>query len=426
MGKEDKPHSPTRRGFLRRSLQGIAAGGVGMATASGARANGDPAILEVQPWGRDLGVGVDARGYGMPSKYEMDVHRTPVDWLTADPFASINFTPIHRLEGVITPNGLCFERHHSGAAQIDPAKHRLMINGLVERPLVFTMEDIRRLPCENHVYFLECTANGGMEWRGPQMNGVQFTHGMIHNVMYTGVPLRHLLAEAGVKPSGRWVLFEGADAAGLSRSVPLEKVMDDCLVAFAMNGEALRAEQGYPLRLVIPGWEGNMWIKWLRRIEVAEAPWHTKEETSKYTDLMADGRARRFSWIMDVKSVITNPSPQMPIRHDGGRMILSGLAWSGHGTIPRVDVSIDGGKNWVAARIDGPVLEKSLQRFYYEFEWDGREMLLQSRAHDSAGNMQPTKAQLRALRGVNSTYHNNGIQTWFVDRSGEVENVEVS
>jgi len=422
MTKDHLPKSKTRRAFLR----GAVAGGVGLAGAGGAKSAGDPAILEVQPWARQLGRGVDARGYGVPSVHEADVHRTPVEWLTADPYASINFTPIHKLDGIITPNGVCFERHHSGAADIDPAQHRLMINGLVERPLVFTMEDLQRLPRENHVYFLECTANSGMEWRGPQLNGVQFTHGMIHNVMYTGVPLRVLLAEAGVKPSGKWVLFEGADAAGLARSVPMEKVLDDCLVAFAMNGEALRVEQGYPLRLVIPGWEGNMWIKWLRRIEVGDAPWHQKEETSKYTDLMPDGRARRFTWVMDAKSVITSPSPQMPITHGKGRMVLTGLAWSGRGTIPRVDVTLDGGKNWHQARMDGPSLDKSLHRFYYEFDWDGREMLLQSRAHDSTGYVQPTKDALRAIRGVNSTYHNNGIQTWFVDKSGEVENVEIS
>ncbi len=423
MTKDHPAGKTTRRAFMR----GAVAGGVGTLAAGGAaNAAGDGAILEVQPWARELGAGVDASGYGMPSPHEAGVHRTPVDWLTADPFASINFTPIHKLDGIITPNGVCFERHHSGAAQIDPAAHRLMINGLVERELVFTMDDLQRLPRENHVYFLECTANSGMEWRGPQLNGVQFTHGMIHNVMYTGVPLRVLLAEAGVKPSGKWVLFEGADAAGLTRSVPMEKVMDDCLVAFAMNGEALRVEQGYPLRLVIPGWEGNMWIKWLRRIEVGDAPWHAKEETSKYTDLMPDGRARRFTWVMDAKSVITSPSPQMPIRHGKGRMMLTGLAWSGRGTIPRVDVTLDGGKNWHMARMDGPSLDKSLHRFYYDFNWDGGEMLLQSRAHDNTGYVQPTKAALRALRGVNSTYHNNGIQTWHVGRDGEVENVEIS
>ena len=348
-----------------------------------------------------------------------------MEWLTADTTASINFTPLHRLEGIITPNGVCFERHHSGVAEVDPAKHRLMINGLVDKPLVFTMEDIKRFPRENKVYFLECAANGGMEWRGAQLNGCQFTHGMIHCVMYTGVPLKTILAEAGVKTSGKWVMPEGADAAAMTRSIPMEKALDDCMVAFAMNGEALRPEQGYPLRLVVPGWEGNMWVKWLRRLEVGDMPWHHREETSKYTDLMESGKARRFTWEMDVKSVITNPSPQAPITHGKGPMVLSGLAWSGRGTVKRVDVSIDGGRNWTTARLDGPSHDKALHRFYHEFNWDGSDLLLQSRAIDSDGNIQPTKDALRNVRGTESIYHNNSIQTWLVQSGGEVENVEV-
>jgi DMSO/TMAO reductase YedYZ molybdopterin-dependent catalytic subunit len=235
--------------------------------------------------------------------------RRNVEWLTADPVSSINFTPLHELDGIITPNGICFERHHGGTAQINPADHRLMINGLVDTPLVFTMEDLKRFPRQNHVYFLECAANSGMEWRGSQLNGCQYTHGMVHNVMYTGIPLKTLLEEAGVKTNGKWVLPEGADASAMTRSVPIEKAMDDCLVAFKMNGEALRPEQGYPLRLVVPGWEGNMWVKWLRRLEIGDEPWHQREETSKYTDLLANGKARRFTWVMDPKSVITSPEP---------------------------------------------------------------------------------------------------------------------
>jgi sulfane dehydrogenase subunit SoxC len=215
-------------------------------------------------------------------------------------------------------------------------------------------------------------------------------------------------------------------AVGMTRSIPMFKALDDCLVAFKMNGEALRPEQGYPLRLVVPGWEGNMWIKWLRRLEVGDQPWHHREETSKYTDLMPDGTARRFTWEMDAKSVITNPSPQAPVTHGKGPMVLTGLAWSGRGTIDRVDITLDGGKNWHHARIDGPRHTKSLHRFYFEFDWDSSELLLQSRAIDSTGYVQPTKDALRAVRGVNSIYHNNGIQTWRVASSGEVDNVEVS
>lgn len=414
--------TPTsRRNFLK---GGLAAGGA--LAAAPALAAGDPAILEVQPWANQLGEGVDAKPYGTPSPYESHVRRRNVPWLTADPVSSINFTPLHELDGVITPNGLCFERHHSGVAEVDPAKYRLMINGLVERELVFTMADLKRFPRENRAYFLECAANSGMEWRGAQLNGCQFTHGMIHNVIYTGIPLKLILEEAGLKTNAKWIMPEGADAAAMTRSVPIEKALDDCLVAFAMNGEALRPEQGYPVRLVVPGWEGNMWVKWLRRIEVGDMPWHHREETSKYTDLMANGKARRFTWEMDAKSVITNPSPQAPILHGKGKTVITGVAWSGRGTVKEVHVTTDGGRNWHQARIDGPSWDKSMHRFYYEFDWDGSPLLLQSRAVDSTGYVQPTKNELRAVRGENSIYHNNGIQTWNVNANGEAENVEVS
>ena len=416
---------PSRRRFLTGGLA-AAGGAAALAAAGKARAANDPAIMELPDWTTSSGDGVDAAPYGMPSEFESHVVRRDVPWLTADPVSSVNFTPLHELDGIITPNGLCFERHHGGTAQVDPAEYRLMINGLVEKELVFTFEDLKRFPRENHAYFLECAANSGMEWRGAQLNGCQFTHGMIHNVMYTGVKLKHILNEAGVKPNGKWILPEGADSSGMTRSIPIEKAMDDCLVAFKMNGEALRPEQGYPVRLCVPGWEGNMWVKWMRRIEVGDKPWHHREETSKYTDLMENGKARRFTWEMDAKSVITNPSPQAPLTHGKGPTVITGVAWSGRGTIPRVDVTIDGGKNWYKARMSGPSLPKSMHRFYFDFEWDGKPLLLQSRAHDSTGYIQPTKEELRAVRGVNSIYHNNGIQTWYVNENGEAENVEIS
>ncbi|MGP1358754.1 sulfite dehydrogenase [Roseicyclus sp.] len=420
---DDKEFSSSRRRFLGGAA--LATGALAAGRLAHAQAGPDPLITEMQPWQQYLGDGVDARPYGMPSQYEAHVVRRNVEWLTADSVSSVNFTPLHEMEGIITPNGLCFERHHSGIAEIDPGMHRLMINGLVDNPLVFTMEDIMRFPRENRTYFLECAANTGMEWRGAQLNGVQFTHGMIHNVVYTGVPLRLLLEEAGVQTNAAWILPEGADASAMTRSIPLEKALDDCLVATHMNGERLRPEQGYPIRLVVPGWEGNMWVKWLRRIEVGDQPWHHREETSKYTDLLEHGEARRFTWVMDAKSVITNPSPQAPITHGPGPTVITGVAWSGRGTIPRVDVTLDGGVNWHQARMSGPSLDKSMHRFYYEFDWDGRPLLLQSRAIDSTGYVQPTKDQLREFRGENSIYHNNGIQTWAIDESGRAENVEV-
>jgi sulfane dehydrogenase subunit SoxC len=419
----------SRRKFLTTAF----AGGIA-ATTGGALAQQKPAAPggnlknlppNVADWSKVLGDGVAAHPYGKPSKFEKHVVRRDVEWLTASRESSVNFTPLHELDGIITPNGLCFERHHGGAAEINPFDYRLMINGLVDKPLIFTFGDIKRMPRTNRVHFLECAANSGMEWRGAQLNSCQFTHGMVHNVMYTGVPLKVLLDEAGVKPNGKWLLAEGADAAGMTRSIPMEKALKDCLVAFKMNGEALRTEQGYPVRLVVPGWEGNMWVKWLRRLEVGDQPWHTHEETSKYTSLMTDGRARRFSFIMDAKSVVTNPSPEAPLLVKG-RNIISGLAWSGRGVIKRVDVTLDGGKNWQEARIDGPVLDKSLTRFYVDFNWQGEELMIQSRAHDETGYVQPTKDELRKVRGVNNVYHNNGIQTWLVRGNGETENVEIS
>ncbi|MCK6450981.1 MAG: sulfite dehydrogenase [Alphaproteobacteria bacterium] len=419
MGSEDRKLRLGRRGFLGAAASVLA--------AAGARADApDPAITEVQEWARVLGDGVATRPYGKPSQFEKHVVRRDVEWLTASRESSVSFTPLHELDGIITPNGLCFERHHAGIAEIGPQKHRLMVHGLVERPMVFTMAELRRFPGRtNRIYFLECAANSGMEWRGAQLNGCQFTHGMVHNVMYTGLPLKALLDHCGVRTNGKWLLVEGGDASLMTRSIPLDKAMKDCMVAWAMNGEALRPEQGYPLRLLVPGWEGNMWIKWLRRIEIGDQPWHQREETSKYTDLLADGRARRFTWIMDAKSVVTSPSPQAPPAAKGPN-VLSGLAWSGRGTIKRVDVTLDGGRNWRPARIDGPVLPLSLVRFYAEFDWSGQELLIQSRAIDETGYVQPTKGELRQVRGVNSIYHNNGIQTWLVRADGQTENVEIS
>jgi sulfane dehydrogenase subunit SoxC len=414
----------SRRGFL------TAAGGLAAtALATQARAGaGNPANQppNVPEWTRTLGEGVAVRPYGKPSKFEKDVIRRDVEWLTASRESSVSFTPLHELEGIITPNGLCFERHHGGVAEVDPADHRLMIHGLVERPLLLSLDELKRYPRVNRIHFMECAANSGMEWRGAQLNGCQFTHGMIHCVQYTGVSLRTLLEETGVKPSGKWLLVEGADSASMDRSLPIEKALDDCIIAYKMNGEALYPEQGYPMRLVVPGWQGNLWVKWLRRIEVGDQPWHTREETSKYTDLLPNGKARRFTWSMDAKSVITSPSPQAPIKHGKGFTIVSGLAWSGNGKVKRVDVSLDGGRNWWPARIDGPVLDKALTRFYYEFDWNGEELLLQSRVQDETGYVQPSKAELRKVRGYNSIYHNNGIQTWHVQANGEVENVEVA
>ncbi|WP_298676012.1 sulfite dehydrogenase [uncultured Lentibacter sp.] len=416
---------PSRRAFLK-----AAAASVPVAAVAGAARADDPLITEVQEWASGLGAGVDETPYGLPIKFEGDVVRRTVEWLTADQISSINFTPIHALDGTITPQGCAFERHHSGAIELKKEDYRLMINGLVDQPLVFSYEDLERFPRENHVYFCECAANTGMEWAGAQLNGAQYTHGMIHNMEYTGVTLRTLLNEAGLGAAGdlkdKWVYVEGADASSNGRSIPMEKALDDCLVAFKANGEALRMEHGYPVRLVVPGWEGNMWVKWLRRIEVTDAAVESREETSKYTDTLADGTSRKWTWEMDAKSIITSPSPQMPITHGKGPLVISGLAWSGRGAITRVDVSKDGGKTWETARLAKPGEKMALTRFYFDTTWDGEEMFLQARAMDETGYVQPTKDELREVRGENSIYHNNGIQTWWVQPNGEANNVEIS
>jgi sulfane dehydrogenase subunit SoxC len=412
----------SRRSLLKAGLAVGGAAALGTSVEAGNPANQAP---NVPDWSRNLGEGVAARPYGKPSKFEAHVVKRDVEWLTVSRESSVNFTPIHELDGIITPNGLCFERHHAGIAEVDPADYQLMINGLVDKPLILTLDDLKRLPRVNRIYFCECAANSGMEWRGAQLNGAQYTHGMVHCVMYTGVPLRVILEEVGIRANAKWIMVEGGDAAAMNRSIPLAKALDDCLIAFKMNGEALREENGYPARLVVPGWEANLWIKWIRRIEVGDQPWHAREETSKYTDLLENGTARRFTFVMDAKSVITGPSPQAPLKFKG-QNIISGIAWSGRGTIERVDVSLDGGRNWQTARLDGPVLPRALTRFYVDFAWHGQEMLLQSRAMDDTGYVQPTKAELRKHRGLNSIYHNNGIQTWLVRPGGEVENVEIA
>lgn len=417
----------SRRAFLKGT---IAAGGALAGASMAGASTPDPLITEVQDWASSFGDGVDATPYGLPIRFETDVIRRNVEWLTADTVSSINFTPIHALDGTITPQGCAFERHHSGAIELSKADYRLMINGLVDQPLVFSYADLERFPRVTRTYFLECAANTGMEWAGAQLNGAQFTHGMIHNMEYTGVTLRTLLEEAGLTKAGdlkdKWVFVEGADASSNGRSIPMEKALDDCMIAFKANGEALRKEHGYPVRLIVPGWEGNMWVKWLRRIEVTGQAIESREETSKYTDTLDNGVSRKWTWVMDAKSVITSPSPQAPISHGKGPLVITGLAWSGRGAITRVDVSIDGGKNWQTARLAAPGLDKAVARFYLDIDWQGQDMLLQSRAMDSTGYVQPTKAELREVRGLNSIYHNNCIQTWHVYPTGEAENVEIS
>jgi len=409
----------------RRLLLKMAGAAAGAALIDGRAARADDAAPPADnEWSQSLGAGVVDQPYGKPSAEQVDVIRRNVPWLTAGTESSISFSPLQSLHGIITPNGLFFERYHAGRPDVEADKHRLMIHGLVDRPLILTMKDILRFPSTSRIHFIECPANGGMEWRGAQLNSLQFTHGMVSCAEWTGVKLSTLLEEVGLKKDAQWVLVEGADGAHMTRSLPLSKCLDDCLVVYAQNGEALRPEQGYPLRLIVPGWEGNVSVKWLRRIKVGDKPWYTREETSKYTDLMPDGKSRGFTWLIDAKSVITFPCPEVPLSGPG-LYEIRGLAWTGNGRIKEVHVSTDGGVNWRQAELKDPVLPKALTRFTSPWRWDGKPAFLESRAVDETGFVQPTLAALRQVRGTSSVYHNNAIQTWQVKPDGSIYDVQL-
>ncbi len=388
----------------------------------------DPAIMEEKPWGTTLGDPVTKNRYGIPSAYEHNVIRRNSELLRSGNWqASIAMCPIQDMEGIITPNGLFFSRAHGGVAHINPNEHRLMIHGLVEKTLVLTMDQLKRYPSVSRIHFIECPANGGPEWRGPQFNSIQFAKGMMSCAQWTGVYVKDLIKDLGLKPNARWMLAEGADNSHMGRTIPIDKVLDDAMVVWAQNGEALRPEQGYPIRLLVPGWEGNLCVKWLCRLEFASEPWYAKEETAKYTALKPTGKAIQHFYANEVNSVITSPCPEKPWTDlkKGDIVEIEGLAWSGMGTIEGVDISFDGGKNWVEASLKGLVLPKAWTRFSYIYKYEGKPLLLSSRARDDAGHIQPTVKQERAVMGVESVYHRNGVHTWQVSAKGEVTNVQV-
>lgn len=421
VSKDQCPKS-SRREFLRKTaiLSGSALLSREALAAQAGGGEGQNLPPNVPQWMKTQGAPVNQHPYGLPSAHESEVVRE-ITTLTSTHQSSWSFTPLQDMQGFITPNGLVYERDHAGVPDIDPAEHRLMVHGLVENPRIFTMEDLMRFPAVSKVHFLECSGNTLTEWAKPTGKTVQRTHGLVSCCVWTGVPASLLLNELGVKPGAKWVLAEGADAAAMDRSIPLWKMLDDAIIAYAQNGEMLRPEQGYPLRLILPGFEGNMNIKWLRRLEVGDKPWMTREETSKYTDLMPDGKARMFTFVMETKSVIVSPSAGQTLHR--GPTEIRGMAWSGRGRISRVDVSVDGGKNWQRARLDEPVLDKSIVYFRLPWRWNGNAAILQSRAIDETGYVQPTREQLVAARGLHSVYHYNAIQSWGVQDDGEVTNV---
>lgn len=355
-----------------------------------------------------------------PSPYGVRAQGETVQRL---PTATHSLTPHHALHGIITPSALHFERHHNGVPSINSDRHRLLIHGLVDRPLTFSMNDLARFPSVTRTLFIECSGNSGQEWKGPTGKTVQETHGLMSTSEWTGVPLATLLSEAGMNPTASWLLAEGSDAAAMTRSLPLEEVLKEALLCYAQNGEALRPEQGYPLRLVIPGWEGNTCIKWIRRLKLGTAPFMTREETSRYTDLMPDGTAKQFTFVMEAKSVITSPSGGQQI--EPGFVEIRGLAWSGRGKIVMAEVSTDGGKSWHTAQLQEPVLSQCHTRFRFGWQWNGDETIIQSRCTDETGSVQPTRAALVAALGVHSFYHYHAIHSWKIGRQGNVTNAQV-
>jgi sulfane dehydrogenase subunit SoxC len=424
-----------RRDFIRSAFAGAmasAAAGTALAQANpvGA-AGGDTNILTLPEHSTGLGQAVATDGYGKPSKYETNVQRRMSPGLTQTTQASVSFAPLQSLFGIVTPSGLHFERHHQGWWDIDPSKHRLMLNGsdasLMKTPMVFTMDELMRLPSVSRFHFIECGANSGMEWGNVAVPTCQYTHGMLSCSEFTGVPLKLLFDMAGVDyQRARYVLAEGADGSSMTRTVPMELVESgDVFVAYGQNGEMLRPENGYPLRLVVPGVQGVSWVKYLRRLEVGDMPYGAKDEVLHYVDLMPDGLHRQYTSTQEVKSVVTTPSGGQVLL-DPGFYQITGLAWSGRGKVSKVDVSVDGGRNWRAAQLQAPVMDKCLSRFCIDWVWNGKPALIQSRATDDSNHTQPTYRELRAVRGSRSVYHNNAVQTWLVQESGEVKNVQLS
>jgi sulfane dehydrogenase subunit SoxC len=405
-----------RRLFLTGSAALAGVAGLTLLTARPAAA----APLEVPAWMKVPGAGMSP--YGTRSKHEDDVVRT-INTAPGTVGTGASRTPLEHLEGIITPGALHFERHHNGIPDIDPAEHRLLIHGLVDRPLMFDLEALSRYPLVTRIQFLECSGNSaGNNSPEPPQQSAGGIHGLVSCSEWTGVPLGILLDEAGVRRDARWIVAEGADAAAMSRSVPMSKALDDSIVAIYQNGERLRPGNGYPMRLFLPGFEGNASVKWLRRIQVTAEPAMTKDETSKYSDLMPDGKALQFTFPMGVKSVITSPSGGL-VMQGPGLYQISGIAWSGAGRIRRVEVSADGGATWAEAALSEPVLPKALVRFRLPWRWNGGLAVLKSRAIDETAAVQPTRQALLAERGAAFRYHYHAIQSWEVSAEGTVRNV---
>ncbi|NDE34049.1 MAG: sulfite dehydrogenase [Gammaproteobacteria bacterium] len=401
-----------RRMFLR---QGMMLGGAGLGLLAV-----DADAADFSRWMKTPGGPLT--NYGEPSPYEKEAIR----WISANakaPGHGISWTPLHRLEGTITPNGLHFERHHNGVPAIDPEQHRLTLHGLFSKPIQWSLEQLFRYPMVSRQCFVECGGNSNAGWHDePIQTPVGYFHGLVSSSEWTGIPLSTLLDEAGLQPEARWLVAEGADAGAMNVSIPIEKALDDTLLALYQNGERIRPEQGYPMRLILPGFEAVLNVKWLQRLQAVREPLMSRNETAKYTELEPSGKARQFTFIMEAKSVITQPSPGFRLKGPGLYQI-SGLAWSGRGTIRRVDISADGGRSWAPAALQEPLLSKCFTRFRLPWRWDGSPLILKSRAIDDTGYQQPERSTLIAERGQRGYFHYNAIVAFAVDSDGSLRHV---
>lgn len=400
----------------------VAAGGGGLLERRSFLRSGLGMGVAAMVTGAAHGAGLGARDspYGLPTPYENAVVRTE----SRSAGFSVWRSPLQAQRGIITPNGLHFATHHNGVPDIAPEKHELMVHGLVERPLRFDLSRLSRYPMVNRIHFLECAGNSAA-------NALSFTAldhtlgdlaGEVSCAEWTGVPLSYLFNEAGVKDSAQWVVAEGADGGSHARSLPLRALMKDGIVALYQNGERLRASQGYPMRLLMPGWEGNVNVKWLHRLELVDAPAYTKDESGLYTQVLKDGAIERFAFYMEVKSVITHPSGQQVLPQAKGFYEISGLAWSGRGRVAQVEVSADNGRTWAVAQLHGPALDRAFTRFSIPWQWQGKKTVLMSRATDDLGRVQPTRSVWKSRYAAHSFNHYNAIQAWEVGRDGRVEN----
>lgn len=419
MTKQILEHAAANGLLNRRHLLKLGAASLGTAASATALGADSGLNFAIPSWSRQPGA--NASGYGERSPHTDFMQRMAGTPNPTYPGGGASRTPLQHLQGTITPNSLHFERHHAGVPAIDPAGHTLVINGLVRQPLAFRYEDLLKYPMISRIHFLECSGNSGALIRGTNGGTAQSLHGLVSCAEWTGIALSTLLDEAGVAPQAQWLAAVGADAASMGRSVPINKAMDDVMVALYQNGEPLRPEQGYPMRLFVPGWEGNISVKWLTQLKLTREAGQFRDETSKYTDTQADRSSLQFTFPMGVKSLITSPSGEMSLAQQGLYQV-TGIAWSGNGTIRRVEVSADGGNSWADALIDSQVHDRALTRFRIPWQWQGGTAVLMSRATDSAGNVQPTLQSLMARQGSINTYHNNAMQRWAVSQAGEISN----